>query len=63
MSSFLAGVMWVQRACRPSTMSSHSRRAAAAVAGSRWLKKHFTALRSECGSASSGMRRTRRPGF
>jgi len=60
-SSFFSEVMCVQRTWWDSTISSHSLRAREGEAERRWLKRDFMAAFSG-EEASSGMRRTRRPG-
>jgi hypothetical protein len=51
--------MDVQRACRASTMSSHSIRASVGEGERRWLKRAFMLVDS--GVVSEGIRRTSRP--
>lgn len=59
MSSRLSLEIFVHRSCLPSTMSSHSDRAASGCEDSRWLNSAFVAARSAFDS-ELGMRRTRR---
>ena len=62
-SSFLDGVMCVQREDVDSTMLSHSRRAVMGSLDRRWLKNDLMAAlsRSTWPAGGSGMRRTSRP--
>lgn len=61
MSSRFEEVIFVQRGCRASTMSSHSTRALAGEEERRWLNKAFILVDS--GDVLEGMSRTSRPDF